>query len=159
MTRPTLPPVRQTILVNASQERAFHVFTAKYGTWTPPDHHLGPAALETVTIEPRVGGRWYERGVDGTECDWGEVLTWEPPHRVVLAWKINGEWKYDPDVSRASEVEVRFIVEGPNRTRVELEHRAFERHGSGAESVQRGVGSPEGWAGIILRFVAAAEAA
>ncbi|MEU4414824.1 SRPBCC domain-containing protein [Nocardia salmonicida] len=76
---------------------------------------------------PREGGRWYERGTDGTECDWGWVLVWEPPHRLVVTWQINGRWEYDPDPARASEIEIRFTAEGPEQTAVTLEHRHLDR--------------------------------
>jgi uncharacterized protein YndB with AHSA1/START domain len=106
----------------------------------------------------KVGGRWYEIGVDGSECEWGSVLAYEPPSRVVLTWQLDGDWAFDPDVAHASEIEVRFIAEGPATTRVELEHRAFERHGAGAESVRKGVSSPDGHEGLLKLFAAAAAA-
>ncbi|MEA2444864.1 MAG: hypothetical protein QOJ12_2156, partial [Thermoleophilales bacterium] len=121
--------VRSEIVVDAPIERAFNVFTEGYQTWNPPEHHIGEAEIDTSVMEPREGGRWYEIGVDGSECDWGRVVVWEPPTRVVLAWQISTQWKYDPDPSRASEVDVRFTALGDDQTRVEVEHRHLERHG------------------------------
>ena len=112
--------VRKTRLVNAPQEVAWRVFTEKMGTWWPLDHYtIGKAKAVDAIIEPRVGGRWYERGEDGSTCDWGSVLVWEPHSRLLLSWDITADWKYDPALK--TEVEVRFIVEAPTRTRVELE--------------------------------------
>jgi uncharacterized protein YndB with AHSA1/START domain len=143
--------VRKTITVRAPRERAFTVFTERFGTWWPAEHHIGAADLADAIIEPRVGGRYYERGVDGSECDWGRVLAYDPPDRVVLSWHLQGDWKYHPDPAKASEIEVRFIAEGPDRTRVELEHRHIERHDL-ADDVLRGIDSPDGWSGILQRY-------
>jgi uncharacterized protein YndB with AHSA1/START domain len=147
--------VRKTITVRASRERAFTVFTEGFSTWWPESHHIGAADLAEAVIEPAAGGRFYERGVDGTECDWGRVLAYEPPDRVVLAWHLQGDWSYDPDPAKASEVEVRFVADGPDRTRVELAHRHIERHDA-AEKVLRGVDSDGGWSGILAGYAAAA---
>ncbi|MGH3341423.1 MAG: SRPBCC domain-containing protein [Carbonactinosporaceae bacterium] len=106
-------------------------------------------------MEPRAGGRWYEVGVDGTECDTGRVTAYEPPDRFTLAWHLDGTWQYDPDPAHASEVEVRFIADGDDRTRVELEHRHFERHGDGAAAVRGGVDSPNGWGFCLAAYTAA----
>lgn len=143
--------VHKTVTVRASKERAFTVFTEQFNTWWPREHHLGDAELAEAVIESTVGGRFYERCVDGSECDWGRVLAYEPPDRVVLSWQLQGDWKVDPDPAKASEIEVRFIAEGPNQTRVELEHRHIERH-TLAERVVEGVDSPDGWAGILARY-------
>jgi len=142
-------PVRKTISVKAPPERAFHVFTAQMNRWWHPDHHIGKSSLKAVVVEPRVGGRWYEVGEDGSECDWGKVLVWEPPARVVFAWQLTGEWKYDSTF--LTEVEVSFIPEGSG-TRVELEHRNLERYGDKAEAVRSSLDSPEGWAGGLRLF-------
>src|SRR5947209_12480369 len=128
MTQQISATVRRTISVAAPQQRAFEVFTAQLGRWWPKDYHIGESAMADFVLEPRPGGRWYELGVDGTTCDTGRVLAFEPPDRLVLAWQLNERWQYDPDPSHASEVEVRFIAEGPTQTRVELAHRGFERH-------------------------------
>jgi uncharacterized protein YndB with AHSA1/START domain len=146
--------ITKTVTVNASRERAFTVFTAKFVTWWPKSHHIGKADLEDAVIEPKTGGRWYERGTDGSECDWGTVLAYDPPARVVLSWHLQGDWGYDPDPAKASEVEVRFIAESESRTRVELVHRHIERHDM-AEEVVAGIDSPGGWNGILADYVAA----
>jgi uncharacterized protein YndB with AHSA1/START domain len=132
MTTPTITPapVRRILMVKASAERAFEVFTAGFGRWWPASHKIGPAALRTAVIEPRVGGRWYEVDEDGTEVDWGEVLTWEPPSRLVLVWRIDADFRCDPDLH--TEVELRFIAETPMQTRIEFEHRLLERLGDRA---------------------------
>ena len=117
----TIPAVTRSVTVNASIEKAFSVFTERFAAWWPGSHQINPNGYEAAYIEPRVGGRWYERAPDGTECDWGTVLAWEPPNRLLLTWQLDGEYTYDPDQAHASEVEVRFIAEGPSTTRVELE--------------------------------------
>ncbi len=149
--------VRKSIVVNVPQQHAFKVFTERMGAWWPlKTHHIAKQAAETAVIEQMAGGRWFERGVDGSECEWGRVLVWEPPARVILGWKISSEWKYDPDF--LTEVEVRFVAEGPRTTRVELEHRNLERFGDKAESMAVGLGSEGGWTGILQLFAADAAA-
>jgi uncharacterized protein YndB with AHSA1/START domain len=139
--------VRTTVVVEAPAARAFEVFTAEIGTWWPKDHHLISGELEMV-FEPFVGGHVYDRAADGTESRWARVLVWEPPARVVFSWDIDVEWKLEPDPARASEVEVRFVAETPERTRIELEHRHLERHGNGWEGMREAFASPDGWPGI-----------
>jgi uncharacterized protein YndB with AHSA1/START domain len=151
--------VRRSITVEVSQERAFEVFTAQFGSWWPREYSIGEADMADFVLEPKVGGRWYEVGTDGTECDTGRVTAFEPPHRLTLAWHLDGAWQYDPDPTHASEVEVRFIAEGPSRTTVELEHRGFERHGDGADAVHGGVDDPRGWSYCLERFAAQVVAA
>jgi uncharacterized protein YndB with AHSA1/START domain len=124
---PTIPPLTGTITVDASIERTFRVFTDSFGSWWPAEYHIGQADMATAMLEPREGGRWYEQGIDGSECDWGRVLAWEPPHRLVVTWQINGQWQYDPDPAHASEIEVRFTADGPDQTTVNLEHRHLDR--------------------------------
>ncbi|MGH9193158.1 MAG: SRPBCC family protein [Acidimicrobiales bacterium] len=143
MTQPVYDAVRTTITVGVSQQRAFEVFTAQFGTWWPREYSIGEADMADFVVEPKVGGRWYEVGVDGTECDTGRVTAFEPPERLVLAWHLNESFQYDPDPAHASEVEIRFIAEDSTQTRVELEHRDFERHGVGAQAVHDGVN--QGW--------------
>jgi uncharacterized protein YndB with AHSA1/START domain len=158
MTQATGLFVQKSITVQAPVERAFAVFTERFDAWWPRTHHIGESDMATAILEQRQGGRWYEKGVDGSECDWGTVLAWEPPRRVVLSWQINGDWKYEPDLAKSSELEVRFIPDGPERTRVELQHRALERHGPGAEQMRRDVGSDEGgWGGLLKLYAAAVE--
>jgi hypothetical protein len=151
-----IAPVRKTVRVNADAARAFEVFTAGFTRWWPRSHHISPVAMQEAIIEPRVGGRWYERGEDGSECEWGKVLVWEPPARVVLGWQINNNFKYDP-VSM-SEVEIRFIAESPGITVVELEHRDIEKLGTGAEEFRVKVDAPNGWTAILTAYAAHAAA-
>ena len=118
----------------------------------PRSHHIGTAAMKEAVMEPRVGGRWYEIGEDCSQCEWGKVLAWEPPGRVLLAWQITNQFKYDP--GRSSEVEIRFIAEQPGITRVELEHRNIERLGAGAADMREKVDAPNGWAAILQQYAA-----
>jgi hypothetical protein len=152
MTQHVGTVVRRTITVAASQQRAFEVFTAQFGSWWPKEYRIGAAEMADFVLEPRVGGRWYEVGVDGTECQTGWVTAFEPPARVTLAWHLNERWQYDPDSAHASEVEVRFVAEGPTQTRVELEHRGFDRHGAGGDGVHGSVDAPEGWTYCLALF-------
>ena len=118
--------VHKTITVAAPQQRAFDVFTIGMSDWWIRDsHHIGASVPEAVVIEPRAGGRWFERAPDGTECDWGRVLEWEPPARVLLAWHLDADWNYDPDPARATQIEVQFLAEGTDAPRVELVHRGL----------------------------------
>jgi uncharacterized protein YndB with AHSA1/START domain len=149
-------PVRRSIKVNAAPQKVFDVFTAGMGRWWRKDHSINPKSpQQDVIVEPRVGGRWYERGEDGSECEWGRVLIWEPPSRVVLAWQINGYWQYDRNFE--TEVEVRFIPDGSG-TRVELEHRNLERFGEKAAEVRAAFDSPEGWGAGLEQFAKVAAA-
>jgi uncharacterized protein YndB with AHSA1/START domain len=145
-------PVRRTIVVQASVEDAFDVFTTEIDSWWPRTHHIGKVPMRRIIIEPRVGGRCYSEQVDDSECDWGQVLVWEPPRRLVFAWQITHEWGYEPDLSRSSEVEVRFARVGPESTRVELEHRHFDRQGRGGDAMRTAVDSPDGWNGVLSLF-------
>ena len=126
MTAATLPPIESKTTMNLPVEHAFQVFTASFGSWWPHEYHIEHADVADVILESHEGGRWYERGVDGTECDWGRVLAWEAPDRIVFTWQINGSWQFDPDPTHASEIEVRFHADGPTQTTVEVEHRYFE---------------------------------
>ena len=148
----TATPVTETIVVEAPIERAFEVFTADIGSWWPTSHHILQAELAEMLFEPRVGGHIIDRGVDGTECRWARVLAYEPPTRVVFSWDITLQWQIETDPARVSEVEVRFLPESDERTRVELEHRGIERHGDGWESMHAAVDSPNGWLIRLKRF-------
>jgi len=148
--------VRAQVTVDAPQERAFAVFTDGIDSWWPRAHTIGEAPLARIVLEPRVGGRAYSIDTNGDECDWGQVLHYEPPARVVLRWNITLQWKPETDPTRCSEVEVRFVPDGPGRTRVELEHRDFERHGDGWEAMRDAVGSPGGWSATLAAFALAA---
>ena len=145
-------PVRRSVTVKAPPERAFEVFTDGIGRWWPRSHHVGAAPMKGAVIEPRAGGRWYEVGEDGSQCDWGKVLVWEPPSRVVLAWQLNSRFRYDPTL--VTEVEVRFTPEG-EQTRVDLEHRNLERFGADAEEMRGKIGGDNGWISVLGHFVAA----
>jgi uncharacterized protein YndB with AHSA1/START domain len=151
--------VRKSIHVRTSVEHAFRVFTDGMDTWWPREHHIGDAPMKRLLVEGRAGGRCYTEQTDGTECDWGQVLVWDPPHRFVFAWQVNAIWKYEPDLAKSSEVEVRFLPEPDGTTRVELEHRHFERLGAGGDAMRTGVGAPEGWGNMLALFVARAELA
>jgi uncharacterized protein YndB with AHSA1/START domain len=144
--------VRKSIVVEAPIERAFSVFTDDIGSWWDPDHHLLDGELAEMVFEPRAGGHVYDRSVDGSECRWARVLAYEPPDRIVLSWDIGLDWKLETDLSKTSEVEVRFIPERPDRTRVELEHRNLEHHGAGWEGMRDAVGSDGGWPSGLRRF-------
>ena len=138
--------------------KAFDFFTGSFGSWWPADYHIGRSDMADAIIEPREGGRWFERGVDGTECDWGRVLAWEPPNRLVITWQIDGQWQFDPDAAHASEIEVRFTEAGPDETIVELEHRHLDRLAGGA-TVSDVIGQGGGWTAILETFAKAGEAA
>jgi uncharacterized protein YndB with AHSA1/START domain len=144
-TQVTGTSVQTSIVVEAPIERAFSVFTEDIGSWWPPEHHILQAPLAEMVFEPRVGGHVYDRGTDGSESRWARVLAYEPPERIVFSWDIALDWRIETDPGKTSEVEVRFVAESPERTRVELEHRHIDRHGSGWEQMRDAVGSPGGW--------------
>ncbi len=145
--------IKLEIVVQAPVERAFAVFVEDFDRIKPREHNLlGVDVAETV-LEPRVGGHIYDRGVDGSECRWARVLAYEPPDRIVFSWDISPRWRLETDPGRASEVEVRFVSETPERTRVELEHRHLDRHGEGWESARDGVAGDGGWPLYLGRYV------
>jgi uncharacterized protein YndB with AHSA1/START domain len=152
----TIAPVRKTIRVNASAARAFEVFTTGLGKWWPRDHGIGKLPMREAVVETRLGGKWYEVAEDGSRADVGEIIAWEPPQRFVMSWDINSQWK--PDTTVGSEVEVRFIAESAGVTRVELEHRRFERMGAEGGAKMRG-DVDRGWPGMLERFKAQLESA
>jgi len=156
-TAAPIPPINGKVVVAAPIETAFRVFTGSFTTWWPPAYHIGQADLAEVILEPHEGGRWYERGVDGSECDWGRVLAWEPPDRLVFTWQINGQWQFDPDPGHASEIEVRFTADGPGQTTVEVEQRYFERL-VGGQAINDAINGGGGWA-LLLDGYAKAVAA
>ena len=144
--------VRHEIVVEAPVERAFRVFTERLDEIKPRDHNLLGSDIEATVVEPRAGGRIYDRGSDGSECEWATVLAFEPPERFVFSWNINTSWQVEPDAARRSEVEVRFAAEGTDRTRVVLEHRHLDRHGEGWEGMREGVAADQGWPLYLSRF-------
>jgi uncharacterized protein YndB with AHSA1/START domain len=148
----TATSVKRSILVEAPIERAFEVFTKKFGSFKPVEHNLLAVKIAETVFEPRVGGYLYDRGVDGSECRWARVLAYDPPHRVLLSWNISPRWQIESDPDKASEWEVRFTAETPQRTRVEIEHRKLERHGQGWEGVRDGVAGDQGWPLYLQRY-------
>jgi uncharacterized protein YndB with AHSA1/START domain len=144
--------VKTSIVVEAPIEEAFRVFTEEFGSFKPPEHNMLQVEIAETIFEPRVGGHLYDRGVDGSECRWARILAYEPPSRVMFSWDISPRWQIETDLEKTSEVEVHFISEGPERTRVELEHRNIERHGDGWEGTREGVGGNEGWPLYLQRF-------
>src|ERR1700683_2553475 len=146
--------VRHQIVVDVPIERAFSVFTKDFGKFKPPEHNLLSVDTAETGFELRVGGHVYDKGVDGSECRFARVLVYEPPDRVVISWDISPQWSIETDQAKTSEVEVRFIAEAPDRTRVELEHRNIDRHGDGWESVREGVDAEGGWPLYLKRYAA-----
>jgi uncharacterized protein YndB with AHSA1/START domain len=144
--------IRHEIVVDAPIDRAFRVFTEDFDRIKPREHNMLPVDIAETVFEPRAGGRIYDRGVDGSECQWARVLAYEPPDRVTFSWDISPHWQIESDVEKASEVEVTFVAEGADRTRVTLEHRNLDRHGEGWEGVREGVGGEGGWPLYLERF-------
>lgn len=154
MTEQATLSARTSVTVSATPERAFDVFTHGFATWWPLDsHHIGEQDAVDVVIEPRPGGRWYEKAADGSECDWGFVTAYEPPHRLLLAWHLNPDWDFDPEPAHATEVEVTFEPDG-DRTVVTLEHRGFEVLGERGPEVRDYVSRPGGWVDLLRTYAA-----
>jgi uncharacterized protein YndB with AHSA1/START domain len=149
--------VRRSVTVKTNPEHAFRVFTEGFDSWWPRTHHIGKSPMTRAVIEPFEGGRMYSEQVDGTSCPWGQITTWDPPRRFVFAWQITHEWGYQPDLTKSSEVEVRFTPQNDGSTRVDLEHRYFERMGPGADDMRKGVGGEGGWGGLLKLFAEKAE--
>ena len=157
-TTDTSTSVRTSIVIEAPVERAFDAFVHQMASWWNPDHHILEGQLAEMVVEPRVGGHIYDRGVDGSECQWARVLAYDPPRRIVFSWDISPYWQIETDPSHASEVEVRFIAESGDRTRVELVHSHIDRHGDGWEGVRAGVEGDAGWPLYLHRFADAVAA-
>ena len=151
----SVEPVKKELVVRASREHAFRVFTEGIDKWWPREHHIGKAPLARAVLEPRPGGRWFAVSVDGSECDTGKVLVWEPPERVVLAWQITAQWQFDPKF--VTEVEVRFTALGPKETRVNFEHRNLERYGDSAAGIRKQIDAQGGWHKTFEEFARVAE--
>ncbi|SIM60767.1 SRPBCC family protein [Micromonospora cremea] len=153
MTQATAVVIQQ-IVVEASIARAFTVFTERFGDFKPPEHNLLGVPIAETVFEPKVGGHIYDRAADGSECRWARVLAYEPPNRVVFSWDISPQWQVETEPDNTSEVEVRFVAETPQRTRVELEHRHIDRHGPGWQAVSDGVSHDGGWPLYLARYAA-----
>jgi 2-amino-4-hydroxy-6-hydroxymethyldihydropteridine diphosphokinase len=155
MSSPTISPapIRRSLVVAADLHRSFRVFTDRIGSWWPRSKSIASSPQVEVIIEPRTGGRWYERAADGSECEWGKVLEWEPPARLVLAWQIDGNWKYNP--ACVTEVELNFTRVEALQTRVDFEHRCLERLGSNAAAIRDMLNS--GWPGLLDLYAAIAQ--
>jgi len=152
MTTSTEATVRTSMTVEVPAERAFDVFTTDMKSWWPPEHHILESELVDTVVEPKVGGAMYDVGADGSTCQWGTVVAYEPPTRFAFSWNITLQWQIELDPAKASEVEVRFVRDGASRTIVELKHRHLDRHGDGWEGMRDAVGSPDGWAVGLARF-------
>jgi uncharacterized protein YndB with AHSA1/START domain len=148
------PVVRHEVVVHGTPEQAFTAFTERMDEIKPKEHNLLSSPIVSTTFEPYVGGHIVDRAEDGSECRWARVLTYDPPARLVFSWDIGPTWQLEADPANASEVEVRFIAEGQDRTRVELEHRHLDRHGAGWQSVRDGVDDPQGWPLYLDRYAA-----
>jgi len=144
--------VRSSVVVEAPIDRAFKAFTEHFDRVKPREHNMLRVDVAESVLEPQVGGHLYDRGVDGSECRWGRVLAHEPPHRLVFSWDISPHWQIETDRDRSSEVEMRFIAESPERTRVELEHRYLDRHGEGWDGLREGVSADDGWPLYLQRY-------
>jgi hypothetical protein len=150
-------PVRKNVRVRANAARAFRVFTEGIDTWWPKTHHIGKSPMTKAVMEGRVGGRCYSEQEDGTDCQWGQVVVWDPPTRFVMAWQVTPTWQFEPDLAKCSEVEVKFTPSEDGTTWVELEHRHFDRHGDGSDNMRNQVDQPGGWGGLMELFRAEAE--
>jgi uncharacterized protein YndB with AHSA1/START domain len=154
MTMQTEPTsFRTEVIVEAAQERAFREFVERFDGIKPREHNMMEVDIAESVFEPRAGGRVYDRGVDGSECRWGRVLAYDPPERIVFSWDISPHWQLESDLEKASEVEIRFIAETPERTRVELVHRHLDRHGEGWEGLHEAIGGDQGWPLYLERYV------
>jgi uncharacterized protein YndB with AHSA1/START domain len=154
MTPAASTVVRRQIVVHAPIERAFTVFTDRFGDFKPAEHNLLAVPIAETVFEPRVGGHIYDRGTDGSECRWARILAYDPPTRVVFSWDIGPTWQVETDPDNTSEVEVTFTAETPDSTRVVLEHRHIDRHGPGWESVRDGIAHDQGWPLYLDRYAA-----
>ncbi|MEA2489635.1 MAG: hypothetical protein QOH21_1427 [Acidobacteriota bacterium] len=154
MSQTEAPAILKQIVVDAPVDKAFATFTERLGDFKPPEHNLLAVPIAETVFEPRVGGNIIDRGEDGTECRWARILAYDPPDRVIFSWDIDPQWQIVTDPANASEVEVRFVAESPERTRVELEHRNLDHHGPGWQAVADGVDSEAGWPLYLARYAA-----
>ncbi|MBO0678795.1 SRPBCC family protein [Mycolicibacterium sp. S2-37] len=158
MTSSKVEPIRKSVVVNTGVERAFAVFTDRFDAIKPREHNLLPVPIARTVFEARVGGHIYDEGVDGTRCEWARVLVYEPPVRLVFSWDISASWQLETDLARTSEVEIRFVAMSADRTRVDLEHRYLERHGTAWRAVADGVDGDNGWPFYLRRYLEVAAA-
>jgi uncharacterized protein YndB with AHSA1/START domain len=154
MTQADSAVVRRQVMVDAPIEKAFSVFTDRFGDFKPAEHNMLAVPIAETVFEPKVGGHIFDRGTDGSECRWARILAYDPPHRVVFSWDIGPTWQVEADPELTSEVEVTFTAEAADRTRVDLEHRYIDRHGPGWESVRDGVAHDQGWPLYLDRYAA-----
>jgi len=147
--------VKKELLIKTSRPRAFHAFTEQLDLWWPRSHHIGKAEMAKAVLETKQGGRCFEIGIDGSECDWGKVLVWEPPAKLILAWQIDAEWQYNPDL--ITEVEMNFLEVEPKLTRFIFEHRNMNRFGAKAADIWNALDSEGGWTGMLSAFAKVAE--
>ena len=146
----TAVEVFRSISVPLSPHRAFELFTTRMTDFWPKEHSIGTSEIAEVVVEPQSGGRWFERGIDGSECQWGRVALWEPPRKVVLFWQIGADWQFDPAFE--TEVEVTFTEESLDRTRLDLRHCNLQRYGDNAEQMRAIFDDPSGWAGTLASY-------
>jgi uncharacterized protein YndB with AHSA1/START domain len=151
--------IKTDIVVDAPIDHAFRIFSERFDQIKPREHNMLQVDIAESVLEPRSGGRLYDRGIDGSECQWGRVLAYEPPARIVFTWDISPHWQIETDLDRASEVEVRFTEETPERTRVTLEHRHLDRHGDGWQGLRDGVAGDQGWPLYLTRYAEQARGA
>jgi hypothetical protein len=144
----SIAPVTASVRVPLPPDTAFDLFTRRIGEWWQRQKSIAPKPWAQIVIEPGAGGRWFERDADGAETDWGDVLAWEPPCRLLLAWRIDANFRYDPAFE--TEVELRFTPVGQRETLVSLEHRNLERFGADAERVAGNLGG--GWPTLITLY-------
>ncbi|WEX76107.1 SRPBCC family protein [Sinorhizobium numidicum] len=148
----TIEPVRKSVIVRASPEKAFDLFVNGMGTWWIKGHSVSQSGQKTVIVEPVAGGRWYEIGNAGEECDWGRVIDCDPPHRILFAWQLNADFDFDPAFH--TEVEVYFQATGENETTVLLEHRQLANYGAKAADMHGVFDSEKGWGGLLASYAA-----
>ncbi len=149
-----IAPVVKSVTVKASPERAFELFAGQMGRWWPVGKTIGKSPHVAVVVEPRAGGRWFERDAAGAECEWGKVLAWEPPARLLLGWQLNSKFAYDPEF--LTEVELTFAPVPGGGAIVTLEHRNLERFGDDAEKIAKSLGG--GWPTFLAEYAAYADA-
>jgi uncharacterized protein YndB with AHSA1/START domain len=142
-------PITKSIRVKTTPARAFEVFTNNVIKWWPPTYTIGRWPMKEVIMEPHAGGRWFEIGEDGSQYQWGNVLAWNPPGRLLLAWRIGMDWQFDPAL--LTEVEVTFKDAGGGETEVQIVHSKFENYGADAEKAAQIF---DGWSSTLVRFAA-----